>query len=61
MRSFWYRHFRATVPIYRLDAPSPMSKPAKTVYACSACAAEFSKWAGQCSECGAWNTLAEQI
>jgi DNA repair protein RadA/Sms len=31
----------------------------KSVYACSACGAQFPQWAGQCSDCGAWNTLAE--
>ncbi|HEX4910510.1 MAG TPA: DNA repair protein RadA [Permianibacter sp.] len=34
---------------------------AKTVYACAACGAISSKWAGQCSDCGAWNTLSEQV
>lgn len=38
-----------------------MSKSAKTLYACSACSAEFSKWSGQCSDCGAWNTIGEQV
>lgn len=37
-----------------------MSK-AKSVYACSACGAETSKWGGQCGECGAWNTLTEVV
>ncbi|MEL7299980.1 MAG: DNA repair protein RadA [Pseudomonadota bacterium] len=32
---------------------------AKTSYACSACGAVHSKWAGQCDTCGAWNTIAE--
>lgn len=31
----------------------------KTHYVCSDCGAEFSKWQGQCSECGAWNTVTE--
>lgn len=31
----------------------------KTAYVCSDCGADFPKWAGQCTECGAWNTLAE--
>jgi DNA repair protein RadA/Sms len=35
-----------------------MSKT-KNVYACTACGAEFPKWAGQCGECSAWNTLTE--
>lgn len=33
----------------------------KSVYACSACGAESSKWGGQCGECGAWNTLSEVV
>jgi len=32
----------------------------KTVYACSACGAQFPKWTGQCQECGDWNTLQEE-
>lgn len=31
----------------------------KTVYFCSACGAQASKWSGQCGDCGAWNTLSE--
>jgi len=34
---------------------------AKTQYVCSACGAAFPKWAGQCGECGTWNTLVESI
>ncbi len=30
-----------------------------TAYVCSECGASSSKWAGRCSECGAWNTLDE--
>lgn len=33
----------------------------KAVYACSDCGAEFPKWAGQCGECGAWNSLTEIV
>ncbi|MDC1383577.1 DNA repair protein RadA [Candidatus Puniceispirillum sp.] len=29
-------------------------------YACQQCGASFSKWAGKCDDCGAWNTLAEE-
>ncbi len=32
----------------------------KTVYTCSECGARQPKWQGQCPDCGAWNTLAEQ-
>ncbi|WP_018870611.1 MULTISPECIES: DNA repair protein RadA [unclassified Thioalkalivibrio] len=31
----------------------------KTQYICRACGATSPKWAGQCGECGAWNTLEE--
>jgi len=33
----------------------------KSVYVCSECGAEHSKWQGQCSECGNWNCLTETI
>ena len=39
-----------------------MAKPAgksKIAYVCTECGAEFTKWQGQCGECGAWNTLSE--
>ena len=32
----------------------------KIAYVCRACSGVFSKWAGQCDGCGAWDTLAEQ-
>ena len=32
---------------------------AKTQYQCDACGHAFTKWSGQCPECGAWNTLEE--
>lgn len=31
----------------------------KTAFVCSECGAEFTKWQGQCSECNAWNSVAE--
>ncbi|MDH5649229.1 MAG: DNA repair protein RadA [Gammaproteobacteria bacterium] len=37
-----------------------MPKP-KTVYVCDACGAQAAQWAGQCSGCGAWNTLTESM
>jgi DNA repair protein RadA/Sms len=36
-----------------------MAKAAKTYYVCQNCGASSPKWAGQCAECGAWNTLVE--
>ncbi|MEE4202406.1 MAG: DNA repair protein RadA [Halieaceae bacterium] len=32
---------------------------AKSAFVCNDCGADYSKWQGQCSECGAWNTLSE--
>lgn len=34
---------------------------AKTAYVCNECGAEHSKWQGQCTDCGAWNTLSEIV
>ncbi|MBA1244092.1 DNA repair protein RadA [Pseudomonas japonica] len=34
---------------------------AKRMYGCTECGATFPKWAGQCAECGAWNTLVETM
>src|SRR5690606_11062700 len=34
---------------------------AKRMYGCTECGATFPKWAGQCGECGAWNTLVETL
>jgi DNA repair protein RadA/Sms len=34
---------------------------AKRMYGCTECGATFPKWAGQCSDCGAWNTLVETV
>ncbi len=31
----------------------------KTVYQCGECGGQSSKWAGQCPDCGAWNSLQE--
>lgn len=33
---------------------------AKLQYQCNACGTAHSKWAGQCPDCGAWNTLHEK-
>ena len=32
---------------------------AKTAFVCNDCGADYGKWQGQCSECGAWNTITE--
>lgn len=33
----------------------------KLAYVCNACGASQSKWAGQCGDCGEWNTLTESV
>lgn len=38
-----------------------MMAKSKTVYVCSECGYESVKWTGQCSDCGAWNTMTEQV
>ena len=38
-----------------------MAKKNKTEYSCTACGALHSKWQGQCTDCGEWNTLEEQV
>ena len=38
-----------------------MSRGPKSVYACTACGGQSSKWVGQCPDCGAWNTLQESV
>ena len=35
-----------------------MAKP-KTVYTCTECGGQSTKWQGQCAHCNAWNTLVE--
>ena len=32
----------------------------KTVFFCSECGNESSKWTGKCMACGSWNTMIEQ-
>jgi len=36
-----------------------MKKIMETIFVCSNCGNEFSKWSGQCSACWEWNTLKE--
>ena len=33
----------------------------KTIYICSQCGAQSSKWSGQCLKCNAWNSLMEDV
>ncbi len=36
-----------------------MSRADRVVYYCTSCGSKASKWAGQCSDCHEWNTMAE--
>ena len=38
-----------------------MAKKSKIIYTCESCGAHFPKWEGRCSQCGAWNSLVEQV
>ena len=31
----------------------------KTAFVCNDCGSDYAKWQGQCSDCGAWNTIVE--
>ena len=33
----------------------------KKIYSCNICGAKYPKWMGQCSQCGEWNTVDEEI
>ena len=35
-------------------------KTPRVVFVCQECAAQFPKWMGRCTECGAWNSLVEE-
>ena len=37
-----------------------MAKKATTHFVCQNCGATYSRWAGKCDACGAWNTLVEE-
>lgn len=38
-----------------------MAVKAKSVFSCTECGAQASKWSGQCPGCGSWNTLIETV
>lgn len=44
----------------RVKGAQPKSR-VKTVYCCQSCGYESPKWLGRCPECGAWNSLAEEV
>jgi DNA repair protein RadA/Sms len=33
----------------------------KNVHSCQTCGAQYPKWSGQCTSCGEWNTLVEEV
>jgi len=38
-----------------------MAKKPKTVFACGECGGQQTKWFGQCPDCGAWDSLVEEV
>ncbi len=38
-----------------------MKSKQKTIYTCQNCGAQRPKWEGRCPECGAWNSLVEEL
>ena len=38
-----------------------MTPKARSVFRCTNCGAEHSRWAGRCDACGEWNTLVEEV
>lgn len=38
-----------------------MQKKLNTIYVCTNCDAQFTKWTGRCLECSSWGTLKEEI
>lgn len=38
-----------------------MATKTKIIFACNHCDAQYNKWQGQCSECGKWNTILEEM
>jgi DNA repair protein RadA/Sms len=38
-----------------------MARGAKTLFICQSCGFQAGKWLGRCPDCGAWNSLAEEV
>lgn len=38
-----------------------MLSKSKIIYCCSNCGAKFPKWMGQCTQCGEWNSISEEV
>lgn len=39
----------------------PRARKGRAGFVCDACGAELAKWAGQCPECGTWNSIREVV
>ena len=46
-------------PVYKEGACAMSNRKTRASYVCNACGARQPKWAGQCPDCGAWNSLVE--
>ena len=33
----------------------------KTIFTCQKCGCQSPKWLGKCPDCGAWNSMAEEV
>ena len=42
-------------------AARPKDPKARSLFVCTECGGQSPKWAGQCPDCGAWNSLEEEI
>ncbi|MDR1012271.1 MAG: DNA repair protein RadA [Coxiellaceae bacterium] len=38
-----------------------MVSKTKLIYICQKCGTEYLKWTGQCTDCGAWNSITEEV
>ena len=53
------------LPAFRLELPplfrvtGIMAKKRTSAYVCNECGSDYSKWQGQCTDCGVWNSLSE--
>ena len=56
---------RLRCSLIRRSVTPPVHAPGmsrlRTVHACADCGTEHPKWTGQCSGCGSWNSLVEEI
>ncbi len=41
--------------------PTTLPRMAKSLFVCQSCGAEHRKWMGQCTDCGDWNAVTEQV